>query len=200
VIEVRGVVKRWGSTVGLGPVSAVVRDGELVVVTGRSGSGKSTLLALLAGWCTPDEGSIDRDGDASTWSATAIVPQVLGLADELSIGENLEHVLRLGGIRDVARRDAAVAQMLGALDLEEQAGRLPRHVSLGQQQRAAVGRAAIIEPQVLLADEPTCHQDPAHVAAVLDVLRAAADRGSAVLVATHDPIVGAAADRVISLD
>jgi ABC-type lipoprotein export system ATPase subunit len=195
VVELVGVRADWG----VGPFDATLHRGELVALQGRSGSGKSTLLAMLAGWYPPDGGSIEwaPGAGSASWSSTAIVPQVLGLADELSIAENLAHVLRLGGRRDW---DVAVATMLDALDLTEQAPRLARDVSLGQQQRAAVGRAAIIEPRLLLADEPTCHQDPAHVDAVLAVLRAAVDRGGAVLVASHDPVAAATADRVISLD
>ena len=154
-----------------------LRGGQVVALQGRSGSGKSTLLALLAGWCGPDEGALRRaghlaeDGRWATWSGTAIVPQVLGLAEELSVAENLEHVLRLGGVARAAR-ERRVEEVLDALDLAAQRHRLPRETSLGQQQRVAVGRAVIAAPVLLLADEPTCHQDPAHAAAVLAVLRA----------------------------
>lgn len=207
LVELRAVAKRWDATSGLAGLTMQLRRGEVVALQGRSGSGKSTLLALLVGWCAPDAGKIVRhggwalDGGWRHWRSTAIVPQVLGLADELSITENLEHVLRLDGRADRRTRDAAVLAMLAALDLDEQAARLPREVSLGQQQRAAVGRAAIIRPRLLLADEPTCHQDAAHAAGVLAQLRALADDGgAAVLIASHDPLVAAAADRVVSLD
>jgi ABC-type lipoprotein export system ATPase subunit len=179
--------------------------GELVVLQGRSGSGKSTLLALLAGWCVADQGWIERNGDWAQgdrwrlWASTAIVPQVLGLADELSVEENLEHVLRLHKEPRVGRRHK-VAETLEALDLLDQAMRRPGEISLGQQQRVAVGRATIATPVVLLADEPTCHQDPTHRHSVLAVLRKIADGGGAVLIATHDPSVADVSDRVMSLD
>ena len=205
LVRVEQVAKHWGASSGLAPVSMELRAGEVVALQGRSGSGKSTLLALLAGWCGPDEGALRRaghlaeDGRWATWSGTAIVPQVLGLAEELSVAENLEHVLRLGGVARAAR-ERRVEEVLDALDLAAQRHRLPRETSLGQQQRVAVGRAVIAAPVLLLADEPTCHQDPAHAAAVLAALRAVACGGGAVLVASHDATVAAAADRVVSLD
>jgi ABC-type lipoprotein export system ATPase subunit len=205
LLRIDAVAKQWGASSGLAAVTTELRGGELVALQGRSGSGKSTLLSLLAGWCTPDAGRLERIGPWAagdrwaTWSGTAIVPQVLGLADELPVEENLGHVLRLAG---VDRRTAAerVEDVLVALDLAEQRRRLPREISLGQQQRVAVGRAVIAAPVVLLADEPTCHQDPEHATAVLDALRRVADDGGAVLVASHDAAVAAAADRVVSLD
>lgn len=204
-IAITDVTKRWGTSIGLAPLTMELRRGELVTLQGRSGSGKSTLLALLAGWCTADGGRIERNGDWADndgwrrWQSTAIVPQILGLADELSVEENLDHVLRLEGAGR-ARRLRDVAAVLDALDLGEQAGRLPREISLGEQQRVAVGRAAIATPVVLLADEPTCHQDPRHADDVLRVLRAVADRGGAVLIASHDRFVADSSDRIVSLD
>lgn len=205
LVEMRGVSKRWDASSGLAAIDATLHAGEIVALQGRSGSGKSTMLALLAGWCEPDGGTITRRaslaaGDAwRTWSGTAIVPQVLGLVGELSVRENVALVLRLAGVArpDV---DSRVAAMIERLDLGEQAGRLPREISLGQQQRLAVARAAIGRPMLLLADEPTCHQDLDHASAVLAELRSVAERDGAVLVASHDDVVASWADRVISLD
>ncbi|MGD9705607.1 MAG: ABC transporter ATP-binding protein [Acidimicrobiia bacterium] len=203
--ELRGVAKRWDASSGLAPVDLTVRRGEIVVLRGRSGSGKSTLLALLAEWCLPDAGELVRgealvvDDSWRRWQGTAIVPQVLGLVGELSVAENVEIVLRLSGVGRNERR-AMVAEVLARLDLTEHADRLPRETSLGQQQRVAVARATVSSPTLLLADEPTCHQDALHGAAVLAALRRVADAGGGVLVASHDDAVVAVADRVVSLD
>lgn len=195
VLVVEGVEKWWDATSGLRRLSLRIDAGELVVVRGRSGSGKSTLLALVAGWCSPDTGTITVDGDAGVaglpWSAVAIVPQVLGLVPELTVREN---------VADGASLPTAVEAALDALDLVSFAGRPPAETSMGQQQRAAIARAVAASPLVLLADEPTSHQDAGHVASVVAVLRAVADAGTAVLVATHDESVVAAATRVIDLE
>lgn len=205
LLAARGVAKRWDESSGLAAVDLDIARGEVVALTGRSGSGKSTLLAVLAGWCAPDDGVVVRaaeldDGDAWTrWRGIAVVPQVLGLVEELSVGENVDLVLRLAGVSR-ARRTPIVADLLDRLDLSDHAGRLPRETSLGQQQRVAVARAVVGSPIVVLADEPTCHQDGDHISAVLSVLRRVADDGGGVLVASHDDTVAGAADRIVSLD
>lgn len=200
-----GVAKHWDASSGLAPVDLAVARGEVVALRGRSGSGKSTLIAVLAGWCAPDAGNVVRaaeldDGDTwMRWQGIAIVPQVMGLVEELSIGENVDLVLRLAGVARAHRR-SIVSHLLDRLDLSDHADRLPRETSLGQQQRVAVARAVVGAPIVVLADEPTCHQDGAHASDVLAVLRGVADAGGGVLVASHDDVVADSADRVVSLD
>ena len=203
--DLLSVTKQWDASSGLAPVNLTIHRGEIVALQGRSGSGKSTLLALLAGWCQPDGGEIAR-GDAlaaggfwQRWQGTAIVPQVLGLAGQLAVAENVMLVLRLAGVGRSEQREM-VDDLLGRLDLVEQAHRLPRETSLGQQQRVAVARATVSSPTLVLADEPTCHQDAEHGGAVLAELRRVADAGGGVIVASHDEAVAAAADRVVTLD
>ncbi len=196
VIELRQASRLWDGEAGLHPVDLHVDAGELVVIKGRSGSGKSTLLALVAGLCQPGSGTVSVLGRRPTldmaWSELAIVPQVLALAAELSIGENVDDC--------ASRADrTAVAALLHRLDVIELADRTISEVSMGQQQRAAVARAMVADPKVLLADEPTSYQDDIHTAVVVEALRHAADRGAAVLVATHDDTVAVTADRVIEL-
>ncbi len=196
-IEVNDLAKRWTPSSGLRPVTLTVEAGEMVVVRGRSGSGKSTLLALLAGWCHADGGTASVAGELlgtrpPLWSQVAVVPQVLALVPELTIGENVRE-----GCGDVA--PGAVSTVLVQLDLQDLVHRTPAQVSMGQQQRAAVARAVVARPAVLLADEPTSHQDAGHGAAVVEALRDVARSGSAVLVASHDPEVAARADRVVDL-
>ncbi len=196
MIELRQASRLWDGEAGLHPIDLHVDAGELVVIKGRSGSGKSTLLALVAGLCQPGSGTVSVLGRRPTldmaWSELAIVPQVLALSAELSIGENVD---------DCAPRAdrAAVGALLHRLDVIELADRTIFEVSMGQQQRAAVARAMVADPKVLLADEPTSYQDDIHTAVVVEALRHAADRGAAVLVATHDDTVAVTADRVIEL-
>ncbi len=196
MIEARGLTKMWTATAGLRPVSFTVEPGELVVVRGRSGSGKSTLLALLAGLCAPDAGEAvvagASPGPATPWARVALVPQVLGLAIELTIRENITDA---AAERSVTRLDG----LLDRLDLRGFADRGIDQVSMGQQQRTAVARALVQVPSVLLVDEPTSYQDGDHAQATVAELRSAAADGCAVLVATHDEAVVAAAHRVLEL-
>ena len=195
-VELWQASRLWDGEAGLHPIDLDVDRGEMVVVRGRSGSGKSTLLALVAGVCAPGTGQVFVLGREPRldmpWSELALVPQVLALSTELSIAEN---------IADCGRRPdaAAVRRSMEVLGIAELAGRTIDEVSMGQQQRAAVARAAVVDPKVLLADEPTSFQDDAHTEIVVRALRSAADRGAAVLVATHDDWVADAADRVVEL-
>ena len=147
--------------------------------------------------CRPDGGSARVAGAAPTgdtpWAKVALVPQVLGMAVELSIRENI--VDAAAGRPDEAR----LAGLLERLDVAPFAGRRLGEVSMGQQQRAAVARALVQVPTVLLVDEPTSFQDGRHADGVVAELHRSAAAGAAVLVATHDPIVVAAADRVLDL-
>jgi len=199
------LAKRWADNAGLQPFSFGLWSNELVVVRGRSGSGKSTLLALLAGWTAPDGGSLVRLGPwgeagvDQTWKGTAILPQVIAPIMELTMTENVALPLRLtGSPRDDAH--ARAREVLDRLDLTDEADRAASDASLGQQQRMGLARAAVIDPVVLLADEPTRHQDAGHIATVLDLARSMVDRGTCIVVATHDHAVADVADRIFDLD
>jgi putative ABC transport system ATP-binding protein len=204
LVAVDAIEKHWDATSGLRALTLEVRKRELVVVQGRSGTGKSTLLAILAGWCPLDRGELAWgeafDGcDVTAWNQVAVVPQVLALMGELSARENVEIALRGCGVTG----DAAVEradEVLDSLMLTELARRPPAETSLGQRQRTALARAVVVEPKLLLADEPTSHQDAASARRVVEVLRLRAEVGGGVLVATHDELIVAAADRVITLD
>ena len=197
-VEVVDLEKWWTSDSGLRPVTFTAAAGELIVVRGRSGSGKSTLLAILAGWCRADGGHARiagklLDGYEPSWEEVGVVPQVLALAPELTVLENIADA-------GAATRPDRVRSLVALLDLVEVGHRPPTAISIGQQQRAAVARAMASSPLVLLADEPTSHQDPDHVQRVIAALTHAAESGSAVLVASHDPWVAGVATRVVDLE
>ena len=202
LVSLRAVDVRIGATTALTPVDLDVRSGEVLVVAGRSGSGKSTLLAVLAGWLAPSGGEVGVGEplarERRRWHRTATVPQSLALLEELSLAENIALPAVL---LDLTWRDARrlAAERLDALGLEGLDERLPGEVSVGQQQRAAVARALVLEPALVLADEPTAHLDTTSTGLVIDELRRSAASGSAVVVATHDPLVMQAADRVVEL-
>ena len=212
VVRVRGVVKTYGRGRGamrvLDGVDLDVARGELVAVVGRSGSGKSTLLHLLGGLDDVDEGSIEVAGQrldgldergrtALRRSAIGFVFQSFHLLPELSGLENVLLPARLarngGGAPSRARR------LIDELGLRDSAARLPATLSGGEQQRLAVARALVNDPALVLADEPTGNLDEESGAAVLHLLRGAADHGRAVVLVTHDPAAGGVADRTLTL-
>jgi putative ABC transport system ATP-binding protein len=134
---------------------------------------------------------------APPWDEVAVVPQDLGLVDELSVAENVELPLWLAGRLTDGRAEAAA--LLERLGLARHGDRLPTEVSLGERQRVALARAMVVRPRLLLADEPTGHQDADWATATLDALRALATRGSCCLVATHSQELLAGADRVLAI-
>ncbi len=169
------------------------------MLVGRSGSGKSTLLTLLAGWQSPDTGEVQYFGSAADpaalpWSELSFLPQRFGLLPELSVRENVEYPLRLLGTLE--RDGPSVERLLEALGLTELADRPPTETSIGQQQRAALARALVLSPAVLLADEPTSHQDAGWRDAVWRLLLDAAAAGTCCLVATHEEEAAQYATRV----
>ncbi len=180
-----------------------LRRGELAALLGRSGSGKSTLLALLAGLQTPDRGQIryrlgHSDPAALPWRELAFLPQRFGLLPELGARENVELPARLAGELD--ERTEWIETLISALGLVELADRPPHETSIGQQQRTALARALVLEPDVLLADEPTSHQDAGWRDEVWAVLEQAAERGTSCLIATHEERVADYATRVWQID
>jgi ABC-type lipoprotein export system ATPase subunit len=193
-LAIRNLEKRWTPDSGLPPVTFDVHAGKLVVVRGRSGSGKSTLLAIVAGLCPADSGTFLVDGASpdrvASWQQIALVPQVLALAPELTVRENITD-----GLADVQGVDALIERV----HLEHVAARTPDTCSMGEQQRTALARAVLAEPKVLLADEPTSHQDAAHRDMVVAALRSTAEAGGAVLVVSHDATLWQVADQVITL-
>ncbi|MGH2775999.1 MAG: ABC transporter ATP-binding protein [Actinomycetota bacterium] len=169
-------------------VELSVGRGELIALVGPSGSGKTTLLNVLAGWEEPDAGEllweeqVIPSARALRWNEMAIVPQSLGLMEDLTLRENVELPVRLGTAPGAAAR---VDELIGRLGLEGIAARLPGETSLGEQQRAAVARALVGSPKLLLADEPTAHQDALWSRRVLETLTEAVASGAACIVASH---------------
>jgi putative ABC transport system ATP-binding protein len=173
--------------------------GEVGALLGRSGSGKSTLLAVLSGLTRPDAGDLHYelsscDPESLPWAELAFLPQRFGLLSELSVRENVELPARLAGVAADAER------ILDRLGLAELAERLPQETSIGQQQRTALARALVLRPAVLLADEPTSHQDAGWRDAVWRLLVDAAESGTACLVATHEDEIARYANRVWHVD
>lgn len=184
--------------------SLTIAPGELLALVGPSGSGKTTLLNLVCGWEEPDTGAFvwrgteETDPSTLSWDQIAIVPQSLGLLEELTVRENVELPIRLGpgvGTEPSERIDSLISD-LGLAELKD---RLPAEISLGEQQRTALARALITSPALLLADEPTGHQDSVWARGVMRTLRSACIEGTACLVATHNPEVLRYVDRILGI-
>lgn len=205
----RKAFRRGAETVtALDGVDLAVDDGQVVALVGPSGSGKSTLLAVLCGWETPDAGSLTvgppGDPAALGWGELALVPQALGLVPDLSLLDNVLLPARLRAPRFSPTTQAGdpaplAHRLMTDFGLEHLADRYPHQASLGEQQRVAVARALVLRPALLLADEPTAHQDRAHADRLLEALREAAGDGTGVLLATHDEVAWSRADRVVSM-
>jgi putative ABC transport system ATP-binding protein len=204
VVEVEDVTKayhRGQETVhALHGVSLRLHAAELVGLMGRSGSGKTTLLNVVGGWEPPDGGRVHGpavDRRPLRWDDVAMLPQHLGLIDELSLRANIEYPARLADRLEQAQQP--LEELLEVLGLTELQDRPPKEVSVGEQQRTALARALVLQPRLLLADEPTAHQDRVWGDRVAQVLRRASDLGSCCLVATHNERVLGLFDRVIPM-
>ncbi len=191
----------------LDAVTLHVDPGEMVAVTGPSGAGKTSLLSVLGGLVDADEGSASWHGSpvvrgtAHPAHPTGLVAQGYALLPLLTALENVELPLQIAGLPrgEIADRALLALAAAGLGEDELQADRLVEELSGGQQQRVAVARALVVDPVLLLADEPTSELDAVTRDRVLGGLRARAANGAAVLIATHDQEAAQACDRVLEL-
>ena len=169
----------------LAGVDLDVRENDSLALIGRSGSGKTTLLHVLAGLVTPTAGTVERN------TTTSLVFQGANLLPHFTA---LENVL-------FAQRDSSDPERLLALvGLENKRDHLPRELSGGEAQRAAIARSLAQQPAVLLCDEPTGHLDSDTSARVLDLIDALrSELGFALVIATHDPGVAQRCERIVEL-
>jgi putative ABC transport system ATP-binding protein len=185
-------------------VSLVATPGRMLAVTGSSGSGKTTLLSVLGGLLSPDDGRVEYAGGpvgtrtGEPRPGTALVLQTYGLVPSLTAEENVAIAVRARRvpIREASTRAAEALERVRVGDLAE---RLVTELSGGQLQRVAVARALAVEPDLLLADEPTSELDEHNRDLVVGELRLQADRGTVVVLATHDPEVAAMCDDEVRL-
>jgi putative ABC transport system ATP-binding protein len=209
-VQVVNAEKRYNeATLALAGVSFDVRAGELVALLGPSGCGKSTLLNLIGCIDLPTLGDVLIDG-LSTSSCDddqltmlrreriGTIFQFFNLLPTLSVYDNVALPLVLQR-RPRAEVDERVRATLASVGIEVKSGAMPSQMSGGQVQRAAVARAIVHEPAIVLADEPTGNLDSANGQNVLRLLRELADRGQAILMATHSAEAAACADRRIHM-
>jgi len=217
VLEARNLVKTYKS--GKNRVEAVrnvsfdVRAGEMVALTGPSGSGKSTVLNLLSGLDRPNNGTIHIDGtDITKLSRNRVaafrcrhigfVFQFFYLQPFLNLVRNVTVPAMFLNHDQPSRkeRDEHAASLIQSVGLADRALHLPNELSGGQMQRAAIARALINKPQLVLADEPTGNLDSQNAQGIMDLFNdIRREHQTAIMVVTHDPKIAGAADRTIEL-
>jgi putative ABC transport system ATP-binding protein len=214
MVAARGLTRTYGSGPGtvhaLSDVSFDVAPGEMVAVVGRSGSGKTTLLNLLGGLDQPDNGTVRVDGTEVTElddeglsrlrrDSVSYVFQTFGLIPALTAAENVGVPLRLRHTPS-EERERRVSLLLDLVGLREHAAQRPGELSGGQQQRVAIARALAGSPRLLVADEPTGQLDAETGLGVMALLRGLVEsEGVTAVVSTHDPVMMALADRVLTI-
>jgi len=197
-------------TLALRGVSLAVPSGKLLTVAGPSGSGKSTLLACLAGLDEPDGGSVyiretrishrpEHERSALRARHIGTLFQSANLLEHLTVRRNLELVQRIARAGHRADARPSVDALLDAVGLTRRSGARPSELSGGEAVRAGLAAALANNPDVLVADEPTGELDGMTEADVLRLIRDQADRGTAVILASHSAAVAAMADEVIQL-
>lgn len=189
----------------LQPMDLVLPPAAVTAVAGPSGSGKTTLLSVAGGLLRPTRGTATYDGtpmwqgDGDPRPQVAFILQVYGLVPILSARENVSVALRARGVPPT-EADNRADRELERLNIGDLGDRQVEELSGGQKQRVACARALAVDADIVLADEPTSELDEGNREHVMAQLRAEADRGAIVVVATHDPAVVATADRHVTLD
>ena len=198
--------KGEGKVTALDGVSLTINDGEMVAIIGKSGSGKSTLLNLIGGLDKPTSGQIFfgdkelgsmKDTELAEFRLKNIgfVFQFFDLIPELTAEENVLLPSRLA-----KNKDAGADELYKALDIGDRVKHYPSELSGGQQQRAAIARALINSPDVILCDEPTGNLDHASGEEVMALLkRLNFEQGKTVIIVTHDAEIAAQCGRVIEI-
>lgn len=219
-LSARDLVRTFGDgdseTTAVDRVSMDLVRGQFALLMGPSGSGKSTLLAMLSGLLRPTRGSVharDENRMIDLWAMTdrereqyrlkycGYIFQGYNLFPALNARQQLEIVLRWGNGTPAREARKAAVDMLGILGLGNKTHLLPAHLSGGEKQRVAIGRALVKNPLLCFADEPTSALDWAHGEQVVELLRNAAhERGATLLVVSHDSRIVPYVDTVFHLE
>ena len=196
-------------TTALSNINLAVQEGEFVAIMGPSGCGKSTLLSILGTLDSPSSGSFEFAGtDISRFNekklaevrkaSIGFVFQSFNLIDELTVYENVELPLQYQKISKTERKKRVEA-ILKRVGIDHRSEHLPQQLSGGQQQRVAVARALVINPKLILADEPTGNLDSKNGDEVMAMLRELNKEGTTVIMVTHSEKEGNYADRLVRL-
>jgi len=208
--QVRKIYRVAGEEVrALDGVDVRIEEGEFVAIVGPSGSGKSTLMHLLGCLDTPTSGSIRLEGiELSNAGSNQLadirsrnigfVFQTFNLLPRLSVLQNVELPMIYSGFSSGRRREAA-RRALEQVGIENRARHAPTQLSGGQSQRAAIARALVNDPKLILADEPTGNLDSHTGETILELFRDLNRKGRTVVIVTHDPKIAAQTRRQIEI-
>ncbi|HTU91199.1 MAG TPA: ABC transporter ATP-binding protein [Gemmataceae bacterium] len=214
-VSAQNLTRSFGSgeerTIAVHEASLELRAGEMSLLMGPSGSGKTTLLAMLSGLLRPDSGQVlalgrdlwqssDEERERFRLRHCGFIFQGANLMPALNARDHLEMVLRWGERMPWAEAKRKTSDMLDLLGLSRKGKLLPEHLSGGEKQRVAIGRALIKEPDLFFADEPTSALDWEHGKHIVELLRDTAHRGATVVMVTHDHRILPYADRIYRLE
>lgn len=210
MLEVKDLTKNFGENKVLRGVNTVVRKGEVVCVIGPSGSGKSTFLRCINKLETPSGGHIMFEGVDMVGKGEAVDQKITQLGMVFQQFNLFPHKTVLDNItlapirvKKMSKADAEkkARELLKLVGLEEKEEAYPGNLSGGQQQRIAIARALAMEPEVMLFDEPTSALDPEMVGEVLEVMKSLAQKGTTMIVVTHEMgFAREVSDRVLFID
>lgn len=213
IIRTEGLTKSFKTKCGrvdaLRSIDMNVAEGEFVMLLGKSGCGKSTLLNIIGFMDSPDGGKYYFDGeDVSSLSndgkadyrakRLGFIFQQFNLIYTMTAFENVELPLGYAGVEKSARREK-VERMLKKVGIGDRADHLPSEMSGGEQQRCAIARALIMEPKLILADEPTGNLDEDSTGKIMQLLKEINAGGTAILMVTHDTDLTVYSDRIIKM-
>lgn len=212
-ILIQNIKKSFGEppTEVLRGISAEIKDGEMVAITGRSGSGKSTLLYIISSLDRPSSGDVLVDGKSLLSMNQhqlhrfrnlnmGFVFQFHHLLPELNALENVMMPSMKSESKSTLERTKIAMELLGEFGIAEKAHKLPSQLSGGEQQRVAIARALVMNPKILFADEPTGNLDSSNGLLVMNLFkRICKDRGTTIIYVTHDQLFADMASRKINL-
>jgi putative ABC transport system ATP-binding protein len=214
IIKINKLIKTYTSAAGVFPVlksiDAEIYEGEFVAVIGRSGSGKSTLLNMIAGIDRPTSGEVEvkhlavhqlNESQMAVWRGRnmGIVFQFFQLLPMLSLIENVMLPMDFCNMYTPRQRKERAMELLGKVELDKHARKLPSAMSGGEQQRVAIARALANDPPIILADEPTGNLDSKTAEVVFGIFRDLVDQGKTIIMVTHDGSQAKRASRAMRL-
>lgn len=195
MVEFKGVVKKFGSMVALNDISFEIKKGESVFITGPSGAGKSTILKLILGEINPDVGSVTVNGKNLKSLNAGDVPhfrQKIGVVfqdfkvlPERTVGENVEVALAVIGLSQGEWKER-VNHVLKLVGLSKQVNLFPSQLSGGELQRVSLARAIVVNPDLILADEPTGNLDWETSEMLMELFEKINSEGKTIIMATHN--------------
>jgi putative ABC transport system ATP-binding protein len=212
MLELKRVSKKYiegkSEHIVLNNLNLSVKEGEIIILFGKSGSGKSTLLNIISGIDTPDSGNVliggaditrldEKERTLIRRNKIGFIFQFFNLIPTLTVKENLLLPLELSEIKN---EEEKINSILGELELLERSNTYPDKLSGGEQQRIAIARALIHDPDIILADEPTGNLDYETSLQIIDLLdRVVKKEGKTMIMVTHSRDVIGLADRIFSL-